>query len=140
MYYNPNTQESLSLIEVRKLLNASIPHGTEVVGEWYFIHDAERPVITDKQRVVPDAIVLIDGFYTQTWKVEDIPAEEITAREKAETARQAEEERLPDLEDAVAELEAYIEETTNDNSEAIIDLADYVAQLEERIAQLEGGK
>ena len=55
-----------------------------------------------------------------------------------EAAKQAEEERLPDLEDAVAELGEYVDETATETSDAIIDLADYVASLEVRIAALEG--
>jgi len=58
----------------------------------------------------------------------------------AEEAQAAEEARVPDLEDAVAELGTVMDEETTTNSDAIVDLAEYVAFLEERITALEGGK
>ena len=70
----------------------------------------------------------------------EIKQEQDEAQAAEEAVKRAEAERLPDLEDAVAELGAYVDEATTDNSDAVIDLADYVASLEERIAALEGAK
>ena len=81
-----------------------------------------------------------DGFWYLKGMVPTPTAEEIAEREAQEAARIAEAQRVPDLEDAVAELGAVVDEETTTNSEAIVDLAEYVAQLEECIAQLEGGK
>ena len=85
MYYNPNTKESLSLMELRKRLNASIPRGTETVDGWYLIHDAEQPEYDPAtQRIVPGPIEKQGDIYVRTWIVEPLPEEEIKARRRDE--------------------------------------------------------
>ena len=140
IYYNPNKKEQKSLIELKKQFNASIPINIEKFGDWHFIHDTEQPPITATQRLIIGPIELKNKKYVQTWTIEDIPAEELAAQQAIEAAKRAEEERLPDLEDAVAELGSYVDESVTDNTNAILELADYITSLEERITILEGGK
>lgn len=85
MYYNPNTKDILSLTELRKLLNASIPRGTETVGDWYLIHDAKQPEYDPAtQRLVPGPIEKQGDIYVRTWVVEPLPEDEIKARRRDE--------------------------------------------------------
>lgn len=98
--------------------------------------------------------------WEKTHTVEEKSAVLEPTEEMREQMRKAEEQaqRLPDLEDAVAELGEFVDEATTDNADAIVDLAEYadetmntnsdavvdlaayVAELEERIAALEGAK
>lgn len=98
--------------------------------------------------------------WEKTHTVEEKSAVLEPTEEMLEQMRMAEEQaqRLPDLEDAVAELGEYVDEAAtenadaivelagyadeimNTNSDAVVDLAAYVAELEERIAALEGAK
>lgn len=85
MYYNLITKETLSIIALRKLLNASIPYGTEFIDGWYFLHDGEQPEYDPAtQRLVPGPVEKQGDIYVRTWVVEPLPEDEIKARRRDE--------------------------------------------------------
>lgn len=100
MYYNPETQEKKSLMELKALLHASIPYNAELVNGWYLLHNGAAPATEYGQSIAPDTVELIDGKYTQTFKVVGTP------QEPEETV----EDRLAMLEDALIELAGIITE------------------------------
>lgn len=71
MYYNPETKETISQDDLKRLLNASIPDSIEEVNGWHFVHNGSSPDMQPGQSIVPDEIVLRDGIYVQTYKIVD---------------------------------------------------------------------
>lgn len=100
MYYNPSTQEKKSRMELKALLHASIPSGLEQVGDWYLLHNGTAPATEYGQSIAPDTVELIDGKYTQTFKVVGTP----------QTPEETVEDRLTNIEDALVELAGIITE------------------------------
>lgn len=64
-------------------------------------------------------------------------AEKIAEREAAQRAAEAEAQRVPDLEAAVAELGMTSSSDKEESDAAALDLAAYAAELEQRVAKLE---
>ena len=64
-------------------------------------------------------------------------SEELAEQERLRKQAEAEAARLPDLEEAVAELGGTSASDKEETDEAALDLAAYAAKLEQRIAKLE---
>lgn len=74
MYYNPNTNQSISSQELKNLLNISFPEGREQIQEWLLVHDELSE--QEGKIAIKDSIVLKDGKAIQTYQYEDVPISE----------------------------------------------------------------
>lgn len=81
MYYNPETKEQKNLNDLKIMFNSSIPDTIEQINGWYLLYNQDISISNTQRKVLGD-IQLIDGHYTQTYKIEDIPQEEINLIEK----------------------------------------------------------
>ena len=81
MYYNPETKEQKNLNDLKIMFNSSIPDTIEQINGWYLLYTQDISISNTQRKVLGD-IQLIDGHYTQTYKIEDIPQEEIDLIEK----------------------------------------------------------
>ena len=73
-YFNPLTKEIVSKRDLTVLLNMSVPDGTGKIGDWWLLHEGERPYgfDVDEQRVAEGEIVFADGRYVQTYVLESL--------------------------------------------------------------------
>lgn len=106
MYYNPDTDETLSLDELKELLNASIPEEEEEIDGWHIVYD-EQPAVSFGYAAVQDAIVERDGKYVQTYRIEKLP-ETTPAPYPDETPSDEVMERIALLESGLMELAAML--------------------------------
>lgn len=67
-YINRITKETLTLTELCRLLNASIPNGYEV-GDWTPVKTGTPPEVPVGSSLVQDGVEEIDGDYFVTWKL-----------------------------------------------------------------------
>lgn len=84
MYYNPNTGQKKTRRELKNLLNASIPASAKKIGDDWF--ELKNAYLEDNEDfdIVEDEIKLIDGEWTQTYRYESKPAEDIERKAKQE--------------------------------------------------------
>ena len=149
-YYNPKIQKIVTPTVLHGIMGGDL--GIDVIrrADWFPVRYDYIDFNPDTHKMLPVAGLMFDKLkqeYVQHFELVPLNAEEIAQREEIRkreaeerSEKQAEEERLPDLEDAVAELGSYVDEAITDNGDAVIDLAGYVASLEEPIAALEGAK
>lgn len=76
MYANVNTLEKKSRLEVMRQFNASISEGASYSDWMPLVYDAQ-PAVGENQYVTEGPVVLKDGKPTQTWVVQDIPAQPV---------------------------------------------------------------
>lgn len=98
IYYNPQTQETLTRLQLKILLHASIPAHTEEVEGWYLLHNGAAPATEYGQSIEADTIELVNGVYVQQYRVVGTPQEPVESYEELL------ESRLSDVEDALIEL------------------------------------
>ncbi len=70
MYYNPETKEIISQKDLKNKFNCSFPDGTEIVYDYFLIHD-NYPQLKQNQYALKDEIKIIDKFYTQTYIIKE---------------------------------------------------------------------
>ena len=75
-YYNPSTNEVKSIVELRKLFNASIPSNKEEFNNWYKLY-TNIPSYTSNQCLIKDTIKFINGKYYETYIVVDKSKEQL---------------------------------------------------------------
>jgi len=146
-YYNPKTHKTVTQVILSGMLGGVPPKDALRLVGWYPVRYDYLQYDPDTHKMLPVDGLTFDSAkqeYVQNFELVPLNAEEIAQREEIHrreaeerAERQAEEERVPDLEDAVAELGEYVDESVTENADAIIDLAEYAATLEERIAALE---
>ena len=105
MYYNPDTDETLSLDELKELLNASIPEEEEEIDGWHIVYD-EQPAVSFGYAAVQDAIVERDGKYFQTYRIEKLP--ETAPAQHPDDVPDGVMERIALLESGLMELAAML--------------------------------
>ena len=86
-YYNPTTNAKKSHRDLCDFFNASIPSFLDEYEGWYKLVNAVRPKVEVYQTIKTNEIPeLIDGKYTITYSVEDIPIETIRNKKNNELA------------------------------------------------------
>lgn len=80
MYYNPESNTTIGFSDLKLLLNASIPVGTEEIDGWYFVHDGDHPNVDEFHSVTLGPVMLMDGKYTQTYQIVDKNLDELLAK------------------------------------------------------------
>lgn len=105
-YFNPLTKEIVSKRDLTVLLNMSVPDGTGKIGNWWLLHEGERPYgfDVDEQRVAEGEIVFADGRYVQTYVLESLPEEAVVAAK----LRRAKERRALSVSSAVVEIDGLV--------------------------------
>lgn len=105
-YFNPLTKEIVSKRDLTVLLNMSVPDGTGKIGDWWLLHEGERPYgfDVDEQRVAEGEIVFADGRYVQTYVLESLPEEAVVAAK----LRRAKERRALSVSSAVVEIDGLV--------------------------------
>ena len=126
MYYNPTTKEKKSLYELKKLLNASIPQGTEQIGDWYLLGNDTYPEYDSAtHKVEQDSIAEKDGKWVQTYKVVELSEDEL--RMKAdEVLQQAKMERANAVSSITVEVDGMVfdgDETAQDRMSRVASIA-----------------
>lgn len=94
-FYNPNTKEIISITELSKKYNVSIPEGLDEIKGYYKIYQGTYPEHNINDSVILDKIRKKNGKYYQSYKVvqEDINAKkerfkEIVKKHLNETANE----------------------------------------------------
>ena len=82
-FYNPDTKEIISLIDLSRKFNASIPEGLEEINGYFKLFQASYPEHGTYDTVVTDKIRKKNGRYYQNYKVVPEPLESKKERFKS---------------------------------------------------------
>jgi hypothetical protein len=107
MYYNPSTEEVLSVQDLRNLVNASFPDSTEEVHGWFLIdRTSAYPSLQQNQYAVEGPVKKIKGKYVQTYEVKTVQSPSVQPSEDPDRMEILE-KAIQDLAQMVSNLEEY---------------------------------